>query len=514
LTPLPRVAGQKRWRRIALVGLLGLACGTVLVWAWAQWMARRQLEAAIAEADRVDPGWRLADLIAARRFVPAATNSANRVLETAKGIPERWPHVYEPPAESPVREPNEGQESADEPPFQAAEPLLTGADVQDTLWETPPSVALSPELRRALDRALQPVEGAVPMARSLAGADEGRYDFSFGEVAIAPTLPHIEAARRVARLLSLDSARLADAGKIDEALTSARGIIGVARSVGDEPVDLSQHVRLQLRRFARSAILRALGQGEASDAVLAAVQDDLAHEAAHDLLLCAMRAQRAAYFDTLGKMADGAYARFAEGDFAFADSLGARDGRALVSPVAQALYMRAYGIYNQALALSIANQAVEGAKFRPFDPGWFEHWKAHEQALETPGPIQRRLGATAYIILPLNSTMLWLSYDSQALFAATRVLLAAERYRRSVGRWPERLDDVVPAYLREIPRGPYSDQPVRFVHKGDGVIAYAVGLKGEDNGGRLNPQRKREPKFDVGEHLWNPELRRRPRQSG
>jgi hypothetical protein len=491
--------------------LLGLVGGAVLLWAWAQWTAHRRLERAVAEADRLDPGWRLADLMAARRPVPAATNSAGRVLEVAKGIPDRWPDVYEPPPGPPARESGESGESAGEPTSAAAEPLLTGTDVENAVRMTPPNVALSPEIRRAVDRALRPVEGAVTAARSLAGAGGGRYEFSFGEVAIAPDRPHIEAARKVSGMLYLDAARLTEAGKIDEALVSARGLIGVARSVGDEPVELSQLFRLHQRRSALSAILRSLGQGDASDATLAAIQDDLAREAAHDLLLCAMRAQRAAYFDTLGKMADGAYARYAAGDFAPAGLPGAEDGRVRARPdsIAQALYMRAYGRYNQALALSILNQAVEGAKLRPFDPGWSEHWRAYEQGLDEAGPIQRRLGATAYTVLPLNSSWLWMSYESQAVFAAMRVLLAAERYRRAVGHWPATLDDVVPAYLREVPRGPYSDEPVRFVRNDDGVVAYAVGLQGRDNGGRLHPERKREPKYDVGEHLWNPELRRR-----
>jgi len=75
---------------------------------------------------------------------------------------------------------------------------------------------------------------------------------------------------------------------------------------------------------------------------------------------------------------------------------------------------------------------------------------------------------------------------------------------------PKRSMTSSPSTSGRSPRGPYSDEPLRFVHNDDGVVAYAVGFKGEDNGGRLHPKHKRERKYNVGSLLWNPELRRRP----
>jgi hypothetical protein len=506
-SPRLKVTGSGWRQRIVLIGLVILAAGVLLVWGWVQWKARRSLELAVAEADRLDPRWRLADLVASRRQVPAATNSANRVLAVAKGIPENWPDVYESAPKRSAAQSGDSDLSIGNFSTDAAEHQLAATEIEEAVRNTPPNAALKPVIYDGVVRLLKPVNEAIAAARLLAGATEGRYEFEFSEVAISPNRPHIEAVRRVSRLLYLDSTRQSQAGKIDDALTSARGIIGVARSIGDEPVELSQLFRLHQRRAALSAILRAIGQGDASDAVLAAVQDDLARELEHDLLLCAMRAQRAEYFDTLGKMTNGAYARYASGDFAPPDPPGEDRGRARPSPVSQALYMRAFGLYNQAIALAVLTQSVEGAKYPQFDPRWTVHWTAFEQGLESGGWIQRRLGATAYTILPLNSTMVWRSYESHALFGATRVLIGAERYRRAHGRWPEKIGEIVPAYLVDVPRGPYSDEPARFVRKKDRIIAYAVGLHGEDHGGRLHPKRERDRDYDVGEQLWNPEFR-------
>jgi hypothetical protein len=501
---------KQLWRRILLACVFVVFAGIAALWGWVQWKARHSLQLAVAEADRLDPGWRLLDQMAARRHIPDTVNSAGRVADVAMRMPVRWPQSEHPSIERLTRLIPGSEDTPDQDANNDLSAALSAKDIEDAVRKAPANVALTEDIEKGVERLLKPLSKALIAARSMAGAGEGRYEFSLGEVAIAFDIPHIEAARSVFRMLSLDSANQSQLRKIDDALTSARGIIGVARSIGDEPVELSQLVRLALRKAALSAILRALGQGEATDPVLAAVQDDLAHESEHDLLLCAMRAQRAAYFDTLGKMADGAYARYAEGDFPPLEGRGNGPSPARAGAVPNFLYVRAYCLYNQAVALSILTQSDEGAKYPPFDPRWNQHWMAFERGFEGGNRFERRLAAIAYTILPLNLTVLWGTYESLARIKAARTLIAAERYRLAHGRWPEQLADVIPCYLREVPRGPYSDRPLRYVRRNDRIIVYTLGFNSEDNGGRLHPDRKREPKFDVGDELWNPEHRHKP----
>lgn len=65
--------------------------------------------------------------------------------------------------------------------------------------------------------------------------------------------------------------------------------------------------------------------------------------------------------------------------------------------------------------------------------------------------------------------------------------LAIRLYEREHGELPQSLDQLVPGYLPELPRDPYSAsaQPLRYRVEGGDFILYSGGNDGTDNGGRL-----------------------------
>ena len=92
-TAVPPSAPSRVRRRIFLAFLVTLAAGAALVWyflAESEASAERRLAAALAEADRLDPGWRLSDLEARRAAVPEGKNAALVVLTVANLIPADW----------------------------------------------------------------------------------------------------------------------------------------------------------------------------------------------------------------------------------------------------------------------------------------------------------------------------------------------------------------------------------------------------------------------------------------
>jgi hypothetical protein len=72
--------------------------------------------------------------------------------------------------------------------------------------------------------------------------------------------------------------------------------------------------------------------------------------------------------------------------------------------------------------------------------------------------------------------------------------LAVERWRRGHNDAPPvSLEALVPAYLRELPRDPFTGAPLRLIHTGDSYTVYSVGMDRVDNAG------------DIAE--WQPDVR-------
>jgi hypothetical protein len=100
--------------------------------------------------------------------------------------------------------------------------------------------------------------------------------------------------------------------------------------------------------------------------------------------------------------------------------------------------------------------------------------------------------------------------SSQAALRATLAAVAAERYRRIHGTWPESLGALVPDFLAKVPLDPYDGQPLRLRHRDPGLVIYSVGPDGHDDDGNLDRTKPKGPGTDVGTQLWEVAQRRQP----
>src|SRR4051794_10939600 len=93
--PAAVTRGKRRFRVrkrtvLATLALITLAIGIgsyLLIGS----LASRQLREAIADADRLDPGWRLAEIGAKRSTVPHGETSADQVATLLRLLPLNWP---------------------------------------------------------------------------------------------------------------------------------------------------------------------------------------------------------------------------------------------------------------------------------------------------------------------------------------------------------------------------------------------------------------------------------------
>jgi hypothetical protein len=66
--------------------------------------------------------------------------------------------------------------------------------------------------------------------------------------------------------------------------------------------------------------------------------------------------------------------------------------------------------------------------------------------------------------------------------------LAVEQYRLSQRKVPQKLVELTPQFLREVPADPYDGAPLRYRALTNGYVIYSVGSDGRDDGGKEKPQ--------------------------
>ena len=76
-------------------------------------------------------------------------------------------------------------------------------------------------------------------------------------------------------------------------------------------------------------------------------------------------------------------------------------------------------------------------------------------------------------------------------------------------RWPNKLEELTPAYLDRFPLDPFDGQPLKMKQVDGSVIIYSIGLDRIDDKGQLDVK-PFEPGSDIGFRLFDPAKRRQP----
>ena len=441
-----------------------LAVLTVLGWFGYRWLVDDwALQEAIGEADRLDPGWRLAELDAKRAEVPDEQNGALQVMAAAQLIPLRWPQTNFPAS-------------------------LFNEVIQRLPPETPLNQPRLDNLRAAMSQASQAIGPALQVAKY----PTGRHAITWSRDGIGTLLPHAQSARNVADLLTMHALLRAHEDDVEGALVACRACLNAGRSLGDEPTGMSQLVRLGCRGLALHSLERTLAHGEARGSTLSGLQQLLEDEADQPVLLTMARADRAITHQGLEAIKS---LEFNRRSYGLAQPFGIPDSAMNWVDAAKARSC-------QATLLRFANQLVEIAKLPPNEQ------RTRFEALPEPNVDKPAIFRIWGDYSPMNNARTY--WNSRALLKCAIAALAAERFRQAKGRWPKKLQELVPDFLRSVPIDPFDGKELRVRQLSDGIVIYSVGPDGQDNGGSLSRLHVPPPETDIGFRLWNPAQRQRP----
>jgi ABC-type transport system involved in multi-copper enzyme maturation permease subunit len=449
-----------RWpKRLLPAMLVLLPLSLVLGWyAYLRDAANRSLQEAIAEADRLDPGWRLEELEARRLVLPDALNSGPQAVKAHSLIPKDW----------------------------------VGTELERLVQNLTPEVQLTPQQTQTLRAALQKVQAALVEARRLADLQNGHYPVSWSPDGFSTQVPHVQAARELAGVLAWDVLLRAQEEDADGALTSCRAILNAGRSLADEPLLISQLARATICQMTLEKIERTLAQGQPSEGALAALQRLLEDEDRQPVLLFGLRGERAIsdrFFEAL------------------------QAGQARVAAVTGGKPPRRFELLTQEVSLSVLTGSVkkQRAAYLKGQTQLVEIAKLpveQQDARFKQMPAPARTDILAHLMFPAINRVVAAFQKEQGRLRCALAAVAVERYQRQHDRWPESLATLVPTHLSQVPLDPFDGQPIRYRRLTDGVVIYCVGPDLQDDGGKLDRQNPGATGTDLGLRLWDIDQRR------
>jgi hypothetical protein len=441
-----------RWPRrivIALVVLLLIGAGGILLLFY---LSERDWREALAEADRLDPGWSFAELEAKRAEISDEENSARRVLAAHALLPDPWPAWLEMPD------------------------VDFDFDFDKNLRALPPNAPLKQAQIAALNHAWTAAAAAVAEARMLKDMPVGRYPIVMAENGARRLGPHLAMVASLADLLTYDVLLRQRDADPDGALASCRARVNLARAFGDESNYRSQLARMRHVVDTCPQIERTLAQGQPSAGSLTALQTLLEDEEAQPLFLNGARGLRIEMHESVEAVADGKTKIDRIPDWAQSSFV------ANVRP----------------LTLRTTTHVVEAGK-KPFEARFPEVRRV------MPMRTTAHYFFDKYIFPFIEKYVADLAggeIRTRAAMRCTIAALAADRYRREHGVFPKALPELVPVYLRAVPTDPFDGEPLRYRWVADGVVFYCLGDDLIDHQGELD----RDPVArgaNIGLQLWD-----------
>ena len=123
-------------------------------------------------------------------------------------------------------------------------------------------------------------------------------------------------------------------------------------------------------------------------------------------------------------------------------------------------------------------------------------WTAKLSAFFNPREVNSKQVALTFV----DSHLVMLTKSEDGLEIQrnlNEVAFALAAYRIDHGSYPARLNDLRPAYLKEVPKNVFAgDADLHYSRKGDGYLLYSVGENGKDDGGRGHWDTKKYQDYD------------------
>ncbi|AQT68468.1 Bacterial type II secretion system protein G [Anaerohalosphaera lusitana] len=300
----------------------------------------------------------------------------------------------------------------------------------------------------------------LEMLYELRDYNYARYDTDLSR-GFAATLEHLSPLKKAAETAMEESIYRTSIGETHNAIRSTETMFALGRTLSKEPTLISYLVKLAIDRMGAASLERTVN-------------------------MCELDRKQLDRLNALVKSAKNSnvFSRAIAGERAFGMSaFRSQQDMVSVTGMPGPLYLlyAASGLKDkdELLYIDLVSMFLDASK-KPF----VQRNTAFRKAVRDTKNGVSVWNFGAYIIMPALSKVSDLSLEYLAQLDATKVGLAIEKYRLDKDRLPEKLADLTPTYLDEVPVDPFDGKPMKYLKKGDtNYVVYSIGKDGTDNGG-------------------------------
>lgn len=107
----------------------------------------------------------------------------------------------------------------------------------------------------------------------------------------------------------------------------------------------------------------------------------------------------------------------------------------------------------------------------------------YQESIATMDNCHRYEGVMTRLLLPACQRVRTAAAQGDAVDKLVQLAKASVLYREAKGKYPEKLDDLVPVYLAQVSIDPFDGKPLRMKKTDKGLVLYSVGPNLKDDGG-------------------------------
>jgi len=413
--------------------------GRLTLWTWHVPVAIAVVLAVLIVTYVVIPRNRLDRRLGALRAAGYPTTYAE--LARYNGLPEGTPN----PAPT-----YERAFAAFVPPVEEANiPFFGKAEIPDR------GMAFSEPVAKAVSQFLAANQDCLALLHEAAGIEDCRYTWDYTDPVNG--VPQWKSLKSCARLLQLRAAADVYAGDVDSALAHIKDQLQLGRSLCREPGAVNYLMRIACYGRALDGLERTLNATSLSDQQLADLTGTMSSTKSSLDLRQAIVTERCLMIELC---------RYP----------GLREQSGPIGAFLRILSDKGIaGVLDYASALLEATKLPSVRRLARFQ-------ELSDEADERPPSFRLDLLGT-WAMAPLYRVA-QIDARVSAYLDLARTALAIERYRLATGKVPERLEELIPQYLREVPVDPFDGSPIRYRRADRGYLLYSIDLDGQDNTGR------------------------------